>query len=770
MKTILVLGSGAAIYREYILAAAARRYRLVLLQADPPTWQRPYVADHALAALDEPEAVIDRARTLAIHHRLDGVLTYEEGTVPAAAAVAAEFGLAHSPPESVARCRDKLAMRRTLEQAGAPSARYALVSSLAEATPAAAALGYPVVVKPRALAGSLGVVKVDGPAGLAEAYATARSVHLPGYPQPDGVLVEEYLDGPEVSVDSVIFDGSVKVVTIARKQLAFDPYFEEVGHVVSGTEDPPDAGAVVEAVTAAQQALGMTFGVTHTELRLTAGGPRIVEVNPRLGGDMIPWLGYLALGADLAGAAADVAAGIRPRIDPERHGAAAVRFFYPRADMRFRQGAIDPALDHLPWLKRVAWEAQPGDVLRLPPAGFLSRLGFAVVEGVDGAECLRRLDAVESGLRIDHEPVASRPDRVAPASARNGRRRSRWEGTAACPPADATPPAHVFQTGEWLTAWERTTIEPASATAYLRPTDGSNLTPFYCVESSPFWRGYETEAGVDSVWRGPVVFSPSVYSIYGGGLADPPAIGAAIDRGLERVHDWGAEALVFVNIEGEEVRRWTEQRRPAAAFVLDLAFRAPVGATVDEHLAGLDGHVRREFRRQWRRARERGVTLLELHGPEMRPHLAEFQRLASATAERHSGDLYDLPTFEALSAVPAATLLVAERDGRWLGAFLCFAYREMLYLWAGGIDYANLAEFGTYAFLMYESLGYAIRTGCRILEVGRGNATFKERHGFRATELWTLVYLTENTGRNRELERRLGAMGDGLRKHLGLDR
>jgi hypothetical protein len=349
-----------------------------------------------------------------------------------------------------------------------------------------------------------------------------------------------------------------------------------------------------------------------------------------------------------------------------------------------------------------------------------------------------------------------------------GRGRSGWLARAASLPAQPVAPAHVFDTRAWLEAWEQTTIEPTVGAAYLDRGDGSAATPYYCVAASPFWDAYEIEAGLGPVWRGPVVFSPSVYSTYGARLTDPGSIHQAVDGGLARAAGWGAGALLFANMTAADAQRWARQRPPATAIMLDTAHRAVLRGSVEEHLAGIDGRVRREFRRQRRRARERGLSLLELRGHRMRPRLAEFQRLASATSKRHSADMYDLRTFEALSDVPGSTLLTAERDGRMLGAFLAFGYRERLYLWTAGLDYDALKEFGTYAFLMYESLDFAVREGHRVLEVGRGNSRFKERHGFRGAELWTLVYLTDRWAQDRALARRLSAMGRGLREHLGL--
>lgn len=327
-------------------------------------------------------------------------------------------------------------------------------------------------------------------------------------------------------------------------------------------------------------------------------------------------------------------------------------------------------------------------------------------------------------------------------------------------------PQHIFGTNAWLRAWERTTIERTLASRCLWREDLGQAIPYHHVERSPFWSAYEREAGVADVWRRSVVYAPSLYSIYGPAPETPTAIDAAVDAGLELVEAWGARALVFVNVEDPCAQRWMAHRRPAAALVLDIAHRSAVAASLDDQLAGLRSHVRRELRRQWRRSRERGLSLLVLREAQMRPRLGEFQALASATSERHSGDLYDLETFEALADVPGATLLLAERAGEAHGGFLCFGYADRLYLWTAGIAYESLRELGTYGFLFVESIAHAIDEGRRVIEAGRGNSAYKVRHGFGAGKLWTLVYLDE--AGDRTLERRLGAMRRGLLRHLGV--
>jgi hypothetical protein len=325
------------------------------------------------------------------------------------------------------------------------------------------------------------------------------------------------------------------------------------------------------------------------------------------------------------------------------------------------------------------------------------------------------------------------------------------------PAVFAAPADHVFGTGAWLRAWERTDAERRLAARHLRFEDPDGfpaVAPVYLLEDSPMWRSYQTDAGVGQVFETPVAMTPSLYSFYG--LAEP----SHLDALLLQARLWDAGALVVGNV----LEEWPE---PTASLVLDKTYRADVSAGVDAHLAGMAGHARREFRREWRRTRERGVRLTVLHEAAMRPRLAEFAALARTTALRHGPSLYTLATFQAMSSVPGATLLLAEQDGVVVGGFLSFLYDDRLYLWAGGWDYSRRAELHTYSFLFYESIRFAVRHGCRYVEAGRGNFAFKEKLGFEPIELWSHVYLLRE---DAALEERLAAMRAGLDEFLGRTR
>jgi biotin carboxylase len=396
---LLLLGTGSRTYREYMLRGAALDFDVWLFSDRELTWEAPHVVGHTRLDTEDAGAMIPQAKALAP----DGVLTWDETRVVQAAQLAQALGLPGTSPEAALRCRDKHQTRTVLRAAGVPQATSVLVDSLAEARAAAAGVGYPLVLKPRALNASIGVVKVDAPEQLAARFRVARGAVSPGATElaPGGVLVEEYLDGPEVSADAAWQEGRMTLAFVARKQLGFPPYFEEIGHLVDGRDPLLDDARLREVLTAAHAAIGFQTGWTHTEVRITGAGPKVVEINARMGGDRIPDIARLALGVEAAPVAGAIACGRPPRMQPTRRRVAALRFFYPEQDTI--AGAVRIDRERLPPTVACAEAvALPGQELLLPPAGHVSsRYALVTVVADTRAKCLADLETAAAAVHLE---------------------------------------------------------------------------------------------------------------------------------------------------------------------------------------------------------------------------------------------------------------------------------------------------------------------------------------------------------------------------------
>jgi biotin carboxylase len=220
------------------------------------------------------------------------------------------------------------------------------------------------------------------------------------------VLVEECVEGPEISVDGALRDGEYFPFCLARKQLGPPPCFEEVGHVVDAADPLLTDPELMAVLGTAHKALGLPDGMTHTEVRLTQRGPVIIEVNARLGGDLIPYLGMLATGIDPGHVAAQVAVGDKPSVEQTAHACTGIRFLYPPEDCHVVSVSV-PSPGDVAGLVEARAIAEPSAVVRLPPGAHLGRYAYVLATAATPQECAAALDAAAALARLDYRPLGA---------------------------------------------------------------------------------------------------------------------------------------------------------------------------------------------------------------------------------------------------------------------------------------------------------------------------------------------------------------------------
>ncbi|MGQ4331426.1 MULTISPECIES: ATP-grasp domain-containing protein [Streptomyces] len=399
---VLVVSPGDEADRGYCLERVAAAYDIVLLTGTEPSWEKPHIVDHAVADLNDTTALLSAGRALAERHDLAGVVTWDEWNLVPTARLARALGLAANSVEVMRACRNKATARTLFARHGVPSAASMTARALQEAELATRTLGFPAVIKPAAAAGSIGVIRIDRPEELPAAFEFA-SAGARRSREDSGVLVEEYLDGPEVSVECVTHRGTTTAVAVTRKRLGPAPYFDETGHTVDAAD--PLLSTVAPTAAAAIKALGITDGVQHVEMRLIGDRPRLIEVNARLGGDMIGHLVHLATGVDLARAAADIACGHTPDLTPNRHQGAAIRFIYPAYSGTLTARRLTA---HVGGVERVRFQRQAGDPLVLPQDGgdlYTARIGFLITTGPTATIAEARAQEAYRNLDVQVAPV-----------------------------------------------------------------------------------------------------------------------------------------------------------------------------------------------------------------------------------------------------------------------------------------------------------------------------------------------------------------------------
>jgi biotin carboxylase len=377
-----VLGAGAGQFGAY---AAARRLGIetIACDIDPASFcVREGLVDRfeQVSSMD-PEAVAALARRTGA----GGLISPgTDGPVRVAAEVADALGLPHPlAPAAAARATDKREQRRAFDRAGVPQPAWSADGS---GLPAAAR----VVVKPAAAQGQRGLEIVEPGGDLTAAVARAEAASRDGR-----ALCEEFVEGPELTVNAFMHEGRFAPLTITDRERAL-AFGVATAHLYP-SQHP--VAAVVALAEAACHALGLTAGPTYTQVLLAPSGPRVMEVAARLGGGHDGELCAAALGVDLSAAAVCAALGRSPGpLEHVRDRAAVVRFLIGPAGRLVRIDGLAKARA-LPGVELAHVYRAPGaqiaPLLRGP-----DRAGFVLATGATRSEAEAAARSAEAAIEF----------------------------------------------------------------------------------------------------------------------------------------------------------------------------------------------------------------------------------------------------------------------------------------------------------------------------------------------------------------------------------
>jgi len=377
-QRLLVLGAGPA---QIGLLRAARERDLFVIAADrdPAAPGFAYADKRALVSTEDEPGIDRLARAENVH----GIVAPgADWPVGVAARVAERLGLPHPiDGATAALATTKSRQRERFAKAGVPQPRL-----LEEPVP-------PCVVKAPDRQGQRGLTFVRTEAELPAAIEAAIAASRNGT-----YIVEEYVDGPEVTVNAVSVDGVFHSLAVTDRLTADPPAFGvALAHVwpcVYQTQ------SVIETAQAAAEALGMRNGPTYTQIRVGANGSRVVELAARLGGGHDAELVEAVTGVRLNDLALDFSLGIEPCVYQTQtlHGGACVLFLLaPEGELRVVEGreeahAVEGVLD-------VRIYREPGHVFG-PLLRGADRAGAVLAVGGSRDEALGRARAAADAIRF----------------------------------------------------------------------------------------------------------------------------------------------------------------------------------------------------------------------------------------------------------------------------------------------------------------------------------------------------------------------------------
>ncbi|MEI6387891.1 MAG: ATP-grasp domain-containing protein [Spirochaetota bacterium] len=392
--TVFILGAGV-MQMPAITAARELGWKVVAADGNPSAPGAAECDAFHHVDLKDWSGLLAVAKALQARSGLDAVFTAGTDFSAVVAHLARELGLPGHSPEAAQAASDKLLMRACFARAGLPSPRFAEFSAtMAPAASLPAGLELPLVVKPADNMGARGCCLARSLPELRNAIAAALPLSRSGR-----VIVEEYIEGPEFSIDALVYDGEFRIRGFADRHIHFAPYFVELGHTMPSAIDPAIREEVLRVFVSGARALGLSHGAAKGDMKWCPGrgGPFIGEIAARLsGGYMSGWTWPYASGHDLTRDALLLAAGLRPPVDfVDRGGSSAERAFMSIPGQVTGISGLRAAKAS-PGIKELFVRIRPGDDVVFPSnnvekCGNLISQADNVEEARDRAEAAIRL-------------------------------------------------------------------------------------------------------------------------------------------------------------------------------------------------------------------------------------------------------------------------------------------------------------------------------------------------------------------------------------------
>ncbi|MDP7992180.1 ATP-grasp domain-containing protein [Bacillus sp. MHSD_36] len=389
---LLLVDSGSRIFRKYILQnAKANNIPICLVKENPVSWEKPYIMDYITN---------QELQNMDNENKFDGIITYNELKLIETAKISEKINLPFHSSALINRCRNKYELRKFMYNKGLSDARSYLVKNEKEFINVIDKIEFPLILKPVSGYGSISVFKAESLQDVSYYFNTI----LNSFPEISKVVVEPYFEGPEVSVEILVFQGEICFIECTDKLLSAEPYFEERGHVFPGYKHNQFYNEIKTYIKQIVNSFEIENGAIHAEVRYTKQGPCLIELNLRIGGDFIPLLIQYATGIDFSTGAFEIALGKQPTsLHKYKDKGACIMFIIPD-----KKGTIShiKGLEHLkrPEVKDFyIMNNLKGIKTDIPPAQFLSRVGYFIVEDKTPQKAEKLANEIINKLEIIYE-------------------------------------------------------------------------------------------------------------------------------------------------------------------------------------------------------------------------------------------------------------------------------------------------------------------------------------------------------------------------------
>lgn len=310
-KTVLILGA-SLMQKPAIESALSLGYKTLVVDANPNAVCVPYADRFENIDLKNYKALTELA--LSLGDSLAAVFTAGTDFSASVSYICEQCGLKSHSLESARNATNKVLMRNCFKKNNVPSPDFLQIDrgdlSLFLETKKLNSIKFPKVIKPVDNMGARGCRLIRNKGEFLGAVESALSNSRSGK-----AILEDYMEGPEFSIDALVFDKSVTITGFADRHIFFPPYFIETGHTMPSNVSQKIKNELIECFVKGIEALGLTCGAAKADIKYTSKGPMIGEIAARLsGGYMSGWTYPYASQINLTQQALLIALGKKPEL------------------------------------------------------------------------------------------------------------------------------------------------------------------------------------------------------------------------------------------------------------------------------------------------------------------------------------------------------------------------------------------------------------------------------------------------------------------------
>jgi len=390
MKKILIIGA-SILQLPAIKKAKEAGYFTVVTDMNPAAVGVPYADEfYPVNTID-----IEGTANLAERIKPDGIMTLATDLpMRSIAAATARIGVPGISIETAVMATDKGEMIKAFERCGVEHPWYLIAEDREAFLNVIDKVKYPCVMKPTDNAGNRGVCYITDREALLKEYEYSSENSHSGH-----VIIEEYMEGQEVSVEIIVYHGEVHILAVTDKLTQGRPYFVEIGHAEQSQLGEENVAKIKGLATRAVRAIGIDNSPAHVEIMLTKEGPKMVELGSRMGGGCITThLVPLSTGIDMIRSVMDMSLGLEPDLQPKFTKGSALRHVTGVSGVIEEIEGVDDARQ-MPGVVEVTMLKGIGDECHYFKNG-ADRIGYVIAQGKTAQDAINICEEALKRIKI----------------------------------------------------------------------------------------------------------------------------------------------------------------------------------------------------------------------------------------------------------------------------------------------------------------------------------------------------------------------------------